>query len=106
MAPLLPLPMEPGYAIAKPLVLLPSKMVQFMDTSELGVVYYIIGSFKNGPEFGYGSTVEGPVDILLSHFRYVSNNKYRLVKEFSVDQTQTITAMSAINSFFSCILPP
>lgn len=36
--------------------------------------------------------------------RYVSNNKYRLVKEFSVDQAQAITAMSAINSFFSYIV--
>ena len=48
--------------------------------------------------------MEGSVDI--SFFRYVSNNKYRLVKEFSVDQAQAITAMSAINSFFSCILAP
>ena len=53
------MPCEPGYAIAKPLVLLPSKMVQFIDISELGVVYYIIGSFKSGTELGYGSTVEG-----------------------------------------------
>ncbi|XP_065919304.1 WD repeat-containing protein 27-like isoform X2 [Dysidea avara] len=36
--------------------------------------------------------------------RYISNNKYKLVKEFPVEQTQSITAMSAINDFFSYLV--
>ena len=50
-----------------------------------------------------------PVDVccptrhVLSVFRYLSRCKYKLVKEWSVD-AQQITALSAVNSFFSCIL--
>ena len=34
--------------------------------------------------------------------RYVSNNKYKLVKTFQLDNAQQLTAFSAINSFHSC----
>lgn len=35
--------------------------------------------------------------------RYVSNNKFKLVKSFQLDNAQQVTAFSAINSFHSCM---
>ena len=60
---------------------------------------------RKGKSVVNGSTSEClSVTLSISFFRYVSNNKYRLVKEFPVDEAQAITAMSAVNSFYSCIL--
>ena len=36
-------------------------------------------------------------------FRYQSNNRYKLVKDLNVKETQNITTFSSINSFYSCI---
>ena len=38
------------------------------------------------------------------HLRYQTLNKYRIVKQFKVEDTQHITTFSAINGFYSCIL--
>jgi len=37
------------------------------------------------------------------YFRYLVNSKYKIVKEWEMD-SQVVTAMSAVNSFYSCIL--
>ena len=37
-----------------------------------------------------------------SVYRYVSNNKYKLVRSFQLDNAQQITAFSAVNNFHSC----
>lgn len=41
--------------------------------------------------------------IFFSFFRYQNNCRYKLVKDFDLKDTQSISTFSAVNSFYSCI---